>query len=313
MQPATQTQRRLRISQLLGRRRTRRHGTDQPWLRGDAHPDLFGDDKQSQVRAAACTTQRATPAVVSQYCNGARVPPEFGDTGWLVPPGISDATVPNPIFSLTPAATVDEGNNWINIQWGPLAVANPVTGTVLGNYAPSSGSSVINYIPSSATANYNEAPNNDFFGNPRKNGAVDAGAVEFQGAGTVAALSVTGGPLTFTAVVGTTSAAQTLTLNNTGGAAATGIALAFAPTPARFSRPAGAAGGTCGATLAAATTCTINVVFSPTAVGTVAGTLTITASVAVTGSAANGNRAAAGIADYRAVVARAASRLAARG
>jgi len=33
-----------------------------------------------------------------------------------------DATVPNPIFNLTPAATVDEGNNWINIAWGPLAM-----------------------------------------------------------------------------------------------------------------------------------------------------------------------------------------------
>jgi len=31
--------------------------------------------------------------------------------------GIADATVPNPIFNLTPAATVDEGNNWVNISW----------------------------------------------------------------------------------------------------------------------------------------------------------------------------------------------------
>ena len=45
--------------------------------------------------------------------------------GYQVPPGISDATVPNPIFNLTPAATVDEGNNWINISWGPLALTNP--------------------------------------------------------------------------------------------------------------------------------------------------------------------------------------------
>ena len=45
--------------------------------------------------------------------------------GYQVPPGIADATVPNPIFNLTPAATVDEGNNWINISWGPLALTNP--------------------------------------------------------------------------------------------------------------------------------------------------------------------------------------------
>jgi hypothetical protein len=94
---------------------------------------------------------------------------------------------------------------------------------------------------------------------------------------------VTGGPLAFGNVtVGTTSASRQLILHNTGTAAGTGIALAFSP--AAFSRPAGAAGGTCGATLAANATCTINVVFSPTAVQAYSGTLTITANVVVTGS-----------------------------
>src|SRR5207253_4422397 len=121
----------------------------------------------------------SNPTVVSQYCNGSRVPPEFGGMGWQVPPGISDATVPNPIFNLTPAATVDEGNNWINISWGPLAMTNPVTGAVLGNYAPAAGSPVVNYVPSSSPT-YAPAPALDFFGNARKtNNAVDAGAIEF--------------------------------------------------------------------------------------------------------------------------------------
>jgi len=82
---------------------------------------------------------------------------------------------------------------------------------------------------------------------------------------------------------GSTSPSQTLTLHNTGAASLTGITLAFSsPT---FSRPAGVAGGTCGATLtAAAGTCTINVVFSPTVPGPVTGTLTITGNVTVTGS-----------------------------
>ena len=76
------------------------------------------------------------PTVMSQYCNGSRMPPEFASMGYQVPPGISDATVPNPVFNLTPAATVDEGNNWINISWGPLALTNPVTGFPLSNYGP---------------------------------------------------------------------------------------------------------------------------------------------------------------------------------
>ena len=224
----------------------------------------------------------SNPTVVSQYCNGSRTPPEFASMGYQVPPGISDATVPNPVFNLTPSATVDEGNNWVNISWGPLALTNPVSGTTLANYSPASSSSVINLIPSTA-ATYAVAPSLDFFGTARKaNNAVDAGAVEFI-ASSVAVANVSGGPLAFGSVAtGANSAAQTLALHNTGGATLTGITLAFSS--AVFHRPAGAAAGTCGATLAAGATCTINVIFSPTAVGLVNATLTITASVGVTGS-----------------------------
>ncbi len=142
----------------------------------------------------------SNPSVIRQYCNGARVPPENGGLGYQVPPGISDATVPNPIFSLTPAATVDEGNNWINMSWGPLSLVNPVTNAVLGNYSLQSGSSAIDFVECS---NANAAavgcqvipdgngptitaPRTDFFGNPRPDpGAnphtTDAGAIEIQG------------------------------------------------------------------------------------------------------------------------------------
>jgi hypothetical protein len=192
--------------------------------------------------------------------------------------------VPNPIFNLTPSATVDEGNNWINISWGPLAATNPVTGTLLGNYAIAAGSPAINYIPSTAGNPYTLAPATDYFNNLRKtNNAVDAGAVEFGAAPAVAILSVTGGPLAFGNVpINSTSASRQLILHNTGTATGTGIALTFSSP--LFSRPAGAAGGNCGATLAAGATCTINVVFSPTSLVTTSATLTITANVVVTGS-----------------------------
>ncbi len=135
----------------------------------------------------------ANPTLLLQYCDGSRVPPELGTNGYQVPPGISDATVPNPVFNLTPAATVDEGNNWINLSWGPLALTNPVTGAALSDYGPAAGSSVINYIPSTAAGNYGDAPALDFYGNSRKgNNAVDAGAVEF--------LSTTAAP-TLTSIV----------------------------------------------------------------------------------------------------------------
>ena len=133
----------------------------------------------------------ANPTVISQYCNGSRVPPELKTMGYQVPPGIADATVPNPVFSLTPAATVDEGNNWINLSWGPLALTNAVTGATLGNYALASNSPAIDHIPCTvstapcqATGEVVAAPTTDYFGHPRPdsttNAAADVGAVETQ-------------------------------------------------------------------------------------------------------------------------------------
>jgi hypothetical protein len=238
------------------------------------------------------TNVASNPTVLSQYCNGSRTPPEFKSSGYQVPPGISDATVPNPVFSLTPAATVDEGNNWINISWGPLALTNEstvaVSNTPLGNYGPAAGSPVINYVtPANSATTYAAAPSFDFFNNARKaNNAVDAGAVEFAGGGATAGASVTGGPLAFGNVpISTTSASQNLTLHNTGTATLTGIGVAI---PAPFGRittgtfPAGAPN--CGATLAAGANCTIKVAFSPTALGAATGSATITGSVTISGS-----------------------------
>jgi hypothetical protein len=241
------------------------------------------------------SNSNVNPNVISQYCNGARVPPENGGLGYNVPPGIADATVPNPVFNLTPAATVDEGNNWINIAWGPLSPVNTsnssLSGTTLGDYGlTSSSTSAIDRIPSTASPYYAAAPGADFYSHPRKvtgNLSVDAGAVEYGAATTAGAavLDVTGGPLAFGSVVlGQTSAAQTLTVSNSGTAAtATGVTVVVT---GMFSRPAGAAGGTCGtAVLAGAgSSCTINIVFAPTTTGTKSGTVTITSSSAVAGS-----------------------------
>jgi hypothetical protein len=220
----------------------------------------------------------SNPAVISQYCNGSRIPPEFGGTGWQVPPGISDATVPNPIFNLQPAATVDEGNNWVNIAWGPLAQTNPA-GVTLGNYAPTAGSPVINYItPVLSAATYAAAPALDFFDHSRKtNNAVDIGAVDFGATVFVPTLTATVAPTTLAFgnwATGTTSNAQTVTVTNTGNTAlAGGTFTVVGGLP--FSRPAGAAGGTCAATLAVGANCTITVVFAPTTVAAFSRTLTV--------------------------------------
>jgi hypothetical protein len=111
------------------------------------------------------------PGFTQQYCNGSRVPPEIspllcnvGGTGnsrgnapgciqpgtvgvsLTVPVGAPDNNPFYPAFTLNPAATVDEGNNWINMFYGPLSAVNPVTArgaagynTPLGDYTHSRG------------------------------------------------------------------------------------------------------------------------------------------------------------------------------
>jgi hypothetical protein len=150
------------------------------------------------------------PRFVSQYCNGSRVPPECtvsagcgGPRGYGVPPGIADAVTPNPIFSLAPAATVDEGNNWINVSWGPLSLTSPSVlgadgkwggGLPLGNYALVPSSSAIDHIPTNETLPAGVTrPTTDFFGNPRPDSETvfDVGAVESQNTGAAVAPRLT--------------------------------------------------------------------------------------------------------------------------
>ncbi len=202
----------------------------------------------------AASNRSGNPNVVSQYCNGSRVPPELGGTsnpfGYQVPPGISDATVPNPVFNLTPAATVDEGNNWINLAYGPLSLGNPTlapavlvaaNGTANGNYGLTVNStSAINAISSTGPSalNYGIAPAYDLLGGYRKaNNAVDIGAIEFGAAGTAPISSATLTPTTWspseTRTCPGTSLAQIIacalgpvqafTLTNTGNTPLTGI------------------------------------------------------------------------------------------
>ena len=241
----------------------------------------------------ASTNHATAPGFISQYCNGSRVPPTCtvadgcgGPSGYGVPPGIVDASSPNPVFSLTPSATVDEGNNWINISWGPLSVSDDSVaggGPVFANYAPAASFDGTAAAIPTTEPNYSLVPKTDYFGNlrpePGDTRFFDPGAIEVGSTAPVVTLSVTGGPLAFgNWAVGTVSGVKTLTLHNTGTGPGTGIALAFSS--AAFSQ----SGGTCTTTLAAGATCTINVVFSPTATGPDNETLSIVANAAVTGS-----------------------------
>jgi hypothetical protein len=187
------------------------------------------------------TNSATAPSFISTYCDGSRTSPEAvaagavpaAAVGWQVPPGIADATVPNPLFNLTPVATVDEGNNWVNMRWGPLSMTNPTTvaglngnfggGLPLGNYAVSAA---VNppVTPGGGGTNYVDAPAYDFFDNPRKPGAIDPGAVQFRGttAATAGAPEFTVSPsivdFGFVPVHSPTTTDQDVQVTNTGNA-----------------------------------------------------------------------------------------------
>jgi len=237
---------------------------------------------ESGITLAVANTLLSTnsdPNLVRPYCNGSRIPPEFGGTGFQVPPGTNEANAtPLPLFDLMASATVDEGNNWVNVSWGPLSLVNPTTNVVLGDYRITAASTAAVNLGS----NLNGAPLRDYFDAPRSStiggdGHWDIGAVEVQGVtGTI--LSVSPTSLNFGNVaVGATSASQTVTLTNSGTTQATTVAVAVT---AQFSR----SGGTCVTTLAAGANCTINIVYTPTLQTTQSGTATITANVTVNGS-----------------------------
>jgi hypothetical protein len=89
------------------------------------------------------------------------------------------------------------------------------------------------------------------------------------GAATAPAVSLSPTTLTFASqTLNTTSAAQTITLNNTGNGA---LGITSIAASAQYAQT-----NTCGSTVTAGGTCTISVTFTPTASGTQAGAITIT-------------------------------------
>jgi hypothetical protein len=253
--------------------------------------------------------------VVHQYCNGSRVPPEIAPqvcTGATpganapgcilggaigVPPGVPDASNSTPPFGFTPAGTVDEGNNWINLFYGPLSMFNPTItsggagyGEALGNYSLAAAN---NGVPNTSPT-YPLVPPTDFFGNRRSldghsSAAFDIGAVEFATTASSsnggASFSVLPNPLNFGNVAVSSPTTLTVDVNNTGDT----VLAVSAPTIAGAGFTI--ASNSCAANLGLNASCTIGVTFAPgAAAGTYNGTLTVTLGgvsqqVALTGTA----------------------------
>ncbi|HEU5457881.1 MAG TPA: choice-of-anchor D domain-containing protein [Terracidiphilus sp.] len=155
------------------------------------------------------------------------------------------------------------GSTAVNIQsasvTGPFALATNACGTQLG--ANSACQMTVTFAPTQAGAATGTLTVTD-----------DAGTqtVGLGGTGAAAATdTLAPASLTFSAtVVGTQSAAQVVTLTNSGGVALTGISVSVSGLYQLNSN--------CAAQLAAGSSCALNVTFVPTATGTQTGTLTVT-------------------------------------
>ena len=114
----------------IGVRGDRATGRAKPRLRVHPQSDVLGADQHHRLQRDQQLSQpvrsSASIATVRACRRNAPWRMDAGAYGFGVPPGIADAVTPNPVFSLTPSATVDEGNNWINVQLGPAVADEPV-------------------------------------------------------------------------------------------------------------------------------------------------------------------------------------------
>ena len=176
-------------------------------FRVTAKNSIFSDNLNAQFASADGATVDpsnvipTTAPILGQYCNGARVPPEecsqnlgvvYKGTcaGYNVPAGVSESPGTFPLFvfdGIKATATTDEGNNWINMVYGPLTLTRP-TGTseavgIVATPSVAQRAGVYTLQTDSVAVDAGQAAtaytNHDFFGNDRGiNGAWDIGAME---------------------------------------------------------------------------------------------------------------------------------------
>lgn len=171
-----------------------------------------------------------------------------------------------PGSSATIAITVAAGSGFAGTPTGTVTLVQGGTNTVLGTYTLTAGaintsSTTLPAGSYTVTANY-------------------AGDATFEASTSTAvtltvgtpAVSLTPTSLTFASQnVGSSSTAQSITLKNTGTAPLTGVAVSLkGASPGDYSDTT-----TCGASLAAAASCTISVTFKPTATGSRTATVSV--------------------------------------
>ena len=212
--------------------------------------------------AASAHNTNANPNLADMYFNGSRVTPEYANV--INPPSVKNLQV---------SATVDEGNNYVNLRYGPLYLSKP-SGVPFGDYHIASAETSL--TSSAVDHGTNSGVARDYDGDVRPVGpAYDIGADELRVPVAVASLSPTS--LAFgNQGVNSSSAARSITLTNTGTANLV-IASITLGTPGTNANQF-AQTNTCptgGTGLAPSASCTINVTFTPSSSGSKSATLSI--------------------------------------
>ncbi len=190
--------------------------------------------------------------VIGQYCNGARIPPEQCSSGqgandpamckgYFSPAGQSETVGVSPVFvfnGIAANATVDEGNNWINLTYGPLSLGRPPVSSAGSTPSAEStvGSAAVGAAQGAYSINGNSAavgagngaapatPNHDFYGQARPATAVSIGAVEYiPGAPTLTAINPASGGAGLTIPV--TLTGTNFTVGSTVSVSGTGVSV----------------------------------------------------------------------------------------
>ena len=205
-----------------------------------AYNSIVSGDPQSIVNHTNRVAASSSP-VVAEYCNGARVAPEKSAgiagafAGYNAPPGASETTGLPTVFvfnGIQPAATVDEGHNWLNLVYGPLTMNRSAVSTTPTNNPPelmvasasvgvAGGSySIPGASPAAASGLVSGlTPASDFFGQSRPASAISVGAVQ---------VAVVAQPPTLTSIAPSSgnqgaTVAVALTGTNLGGASAVNV------------------------------------------------------------------------------------------
>ena len=236
----------------------------------------------------AANNSASDPLLQDISFNGSRVTPEFG-------------TVINPpsVLNLQVAATVDEGNNYVNLRYGPLTTMKPdaasCSATSCSKYVPFgdfhlpvSKDAVSGVVTGSASPAHHQATTlasvtHDFDGDMRPSGPVTAQEVSGYdiGADQIAFASpkmlVSPSPVAFGNV--STQSTKTITVTVTNDIVATAnLVLSALPTlngSAQFTSASTCATGNPG--YAAGTSCTVTITYAPTSIGVKTSALNVAA------------------------------------